>query len=58
VTQITNLTLLAPEIQELVLSLTDDGGAAPIRERELQQVVSVPAWPEQRTALLGHLAST
>jgi hypothetical protein len=52
-----NLTLLAPEIQELVLCLTDDGGAAPRRERELRKIVSVPAWAEQRT-VLGRFSAT
>ena len=44
--QIVNLTLLAPEIQEGILSLRE-GNAHPA-ERDLRLLVSSPAWSNQR----------
>ncbi len=43
--QIMNLTLLAPDIQEALL---DTSSAANLRERYLRSIASVPAWQTQR----------
>ena len=49
VTQITNLTLLAPEIQEAVLSLPADlEGWEPLTEHELRPMVAEVPRQEQR----------
>ena len=45
VTQITNLLLLAPAIQEAVLDLPHvEQGRDPITERSLQRIVAEPNW--------------
>ena len=44
-TQIANLALLAPEIQEALL-----GGALPIGERDLRPVAALPLWADQLAA--------
>ena len=49
VTQIVNLTLLAPDIQEAILSMeppVDD--LDPVHERSLREVVADPEWDRQR----------
>ncbi len=46
--QIMNLTLLAPDIQEKLLYLTEE---IPIREHEMRTVASHALWVEQRRAL-------
>ena len=49
VTQILNLTLLAPDIQELLLTLESaDAGRDRVHERLLRRVVSAPDWQVQR----------
>ena len=48
-TQILNLTLLAPEIQEAILFLpTIQCGADPIKERDLRPITAEPDWQKQR----------
>ena len=48
VTQITNLLLLAPEIQEAILDLSPvTSGRDPVSERALRQIVSEPDWETQ-----------
>jgi hypothetical protein len=45
VTQIANLTLLAPEIQESILELD---GSEPVTERSIRKVVAEPDWARQQ----------
>ena len=48
-TQILNLTLLAPEIQEAILFLPPiQRGPDPIKERDLRPIVAEPDWQKQR----------
>ena len=49
VTQILDLTLLAPDIQEQVLDLEAIDGREPLSERTLRRIVSSPLWSDQRT---------
>ena len=53
VTQLLDLTLLAPEIQEAILDLVAVDGHEPIAERELRPVVRCAAWGEQRRVWRG-----
>ena len=47
-TQILNLTLLAPEIQETILFLPPiQRGPDPIKERDLRSIVAEPDWQKQ-----------
>ena len=49
VTQIANLLLLAPEIQEAILGLPPvTSGRDPISERALRRIVAEPEWKRQR----------
>jgi hypothetical protein len=49
ITQITHLTLLAPDIQETVLFLPRvQRGRDPIIERDLRPIAAVADWPKQR----------
>lgn len=49
VTQIMNLLLLAPDIQEEILFLPrTQSGRDPIRERHIRPLASVPDWRKQR----------
>lgn len=49
VTQIMNLLLLAPDIQEEILFLSrTQSGRDPIRERMLRPIAAVPDWRKQR----------
>lgn len=49
ITQIMNLLLLAPDIQEEILFLPRTvQGRDPITERHLRPIVAEPAWPVQR----------
>ena len=48
VTQLLNLTLLAPDIQESVLDLEAVDGVEPTSERALRMVVLAADWAEQR----------
>ena len=57
-TQITNLLLLAPEIQEAILNLSPvTSGRDPVSERGLRRIVSEPVW-ETQTALWRILGTT
>ena len=48
-TQIMNLLLLAPDIQEQILEMPRfKTGRAPVTERELRVVAQTPNWREQR----------
>ena len=49
VTQLLNLTLLAPDIQEQVLDLEAIDGLEPTSERALRKVSWVMDWKEQRS---------
>ena len=48
ITQIMDLLLLAPDIQEALLHLPPTDGRDPITLRELRYVTQVPVWAEQR----------
>ncbi len=52
VTQIMNLTLLAPDIQEQILSASlNSGGFRPLTEHHLREVGLATVWSEQRARL-------
>lgn len=48
VTQIVNLNLLAPDIQESILGLSFGGGREPVTDRDLRPLVREPDWDCQR----------
>ena len=48
VTQLLDLTLLAPEIQAEILEMVAVDGREPLAERELRPLVRCSAWDEQR----------
>ena len=48
ITQITDLTLLAPDLQERVLEMEAVDGVEPTSERGLRKVVARAGWREQR----------
>lgn len=48
VTQLLDLTLLAPDIQEEILTATVEPGRDPVTERDLRKTVRRSAWSEQR----------
>jgi hypothetical protein len=48
VTQLLDLTLLAPDIQEAVLEMEAVDGVEPVSERQLRAVVRLAGWGEQR----------
>ena len=50
ITQILDLTLLAPDIQERVLDLEAINGREPLTERGLRDVVGHGCWVDQRAA--------
>ena len=53
-TQIMNLLLLAPEIQEAILDLPPvANGRDPISERTLRKIVAEPDWNKQRALWSG-----
>ena len=53
-TQIMNLLLLAPEIQEAILDLPPvTNGRDPISERRLRRIVAEPDWTKQRALWRG-----
>jgi hypothetical protein len=52
VTQVMNLLLLAPEIQEAVLDLPEvTNGRDPVTERQLRKIVAEPFWRTQESLL-------
>lgn len=49
ISQIANLTLLAPDIQEAILHLPPTtSGRDPIAERDIRPIAVIPDWREQR----------
>ena len=48
ITQLMNLTHLAPDIQEQVLFLEAEDGREPMSERDLRTILRRPPWGEQR----------
>jgi hypothetical protein len=48
VTQLLDLTLLAPDIQEQILHLEAIDGREPLTERAIREVVAQTSWDEQR----------
>jgi hypothetical protein len=57
ISQLTSLTLLAPDIQEQLLFWTTEAGDDPVCEHALREVVRFPDWPSQR-AVFAHLLLT
>ena len=53
VTQLLDLTLFAPEIQEEILEMVAVDGREPLAERELRPIVRHAAWGEQRWVWSG-----
>ncbi len=47
-TQILDLTLLAPDLQQAIMCLEVSNGAEPLSERRLRKLVSVTTWSEQK----------
>lgn len=52
VTQILDLLLLAPDIQESILSIAGSPVTGPTTERQLRQLARFAAWSDQRRAFL------
>lgn len=50
ITQLMELLLLAPDVQEAVLRMEAVDGAEPLSERALRAVASAGSWAEQRAA--------
>ena len=48
--QILELALLAPDIQEQVLCLESEDGVEPVSERMLRSIVVHPSWERQRAS--------
>ena len=48
VTQLLDLTLLAPDVQEAILEMVAVDGREPLAERELRPLVRCVEWGEQR----------
>ena len=48
ITQLLDLTLLAPDLQEQVLAMEAVDGVEPLSERSLRGIVLVASWAEQR----------
>ena len=48
-TQLLDLTLLGPDVQERVLAHESVDGTEPLSERVLRPVARAPSWAEQRT---------
>lgn len=49
-TQLLDLTLIAPDLQARILELEAVDGAEPLHERQLRAVVAAGMWPQQRAA--------
>jgi hypothetical protein len=59
ITQIMNLLLLAPDIQEQILFLLPaSGGRHPVRLAQLQPIARVPDWSRQRQLWAATFAGT
>jgi len=50
ISQLLDLTLLAPDLQERLLTMETTQGADPITEHGLRAVVAMASWREQRDA--------
>lgn len=50
ITQLLDLTLIAPDVQARILEFEAVDGVEPIRERQLRAVVAAGTWPQQRAA--------
>lgn len=48
ITQLLDLLLLAPDLQERVLVLMSNDSTEPITERELRRIATAREWPDQR----------
>ena len=48
ITQLLDLLLLAPDIQEAILHLEAADGVEPLSERHLREIVKLASWTEQR----------
>ena len=57
ITQILDLVLLAPDIQERILDLWTNGGREPLTERPLRNVAGISSWRDQRSAWARLLAA-
>ena len=57
VTQLLDLFLLAPDLQQAVLALEAVDGAEPLSERALRAVAHAGSWVEQRGGVAGATAS-
>lgn len=57
ISQIMDLALLAPDIQDDILRAVELGGRDAVTERELRRVVRATSWSEQRRAWRGPRAS-
>src|SRR5712664_2806170 len=56
ITQIMNLLLLAPDIQEQILFLSSTSGCCdPVRLAQLQPITQIPDWNQQRRLWSGLL---
>jgi hypothetical protein len=53
ITQIMNLLLLAPNIQEQILFLPSTGRSDPVRLAQLQPITQIPDWDQQRRLWSG-----
>ena len=49
ITQLLDLTLLAPDLQDAVLAMEAVDGVDPMSERSLRAIVTTTSWAEQRT---------
>ena len=59
ISQIANLTLLAPDIQEQILHLPPTtSGRDPIAERDIRPIAVIPDWRKQRQAWQGTSVAT
>lgn len=57
-TQIMNLLVLAPEIQQQLLFLpSPEKGRSPISERQLRPIAAAPTWAKQRQMWQFHIRS-
>jgi hypothetical protein len=48
ITQVMNLLLLAPDIQEEILFLQPHSGSEPLPERQIRVLTTLPDWRKQR----------
>jgi hypothetical protein len=50
ITQLLDLTLIAPDVQARIVELEAVDGVEPLAERQLRAIVAAGLWPEQRAA--------